>query len=167
MELKYMVSADFGQMNDHTAVAVTQRRLVPAGERYRHLERWRDWYYGPEKRRFEERQKVEQAYDLIRLDRVPLRTSYSKIAAGLINLLKQLYKQTLELPSQSYEVPYDDPDRVTVGLAIDEGGVGKAIRDMLIKEADERLEYGKPHVHFLPVTVHGLLSRPYSGVRKG
>jgi hypothetical protein len=97
--------------------------------------------------------KVEQHHDLIRLDGVPLRTPYTKIAAGLINLLKQLYnkqRQELQASPPNYEVPGEDPDCVTVGLAIDEGGVGNAIRDILIKEAEERLAYGEPHIHFLP-----------------
>lgn len=147
MELRYMVSADFGQMNDYTAVAVIERRIVATSQRYRHIHRWRDHPTGPEYRRFEERQKVDQAYDLIRLDRVPLRTSYNKIAAGLINLTKQLY--TIQRDAEP------DDERITVGLAIDEGGVGKAIRDMLIREASERLTTGQPHILFLPVTVHG------------
>ena len=32
--LKYIVSADFGQTTDYTAVAVTRRRLVPVGKKY-------------------------------------------------------------------------------------------------------------------------------------
>jgi hypothetical protein len=38
MEIKYMISADFGQTYDYTAVAVTERRLVQVGERYQHAE---------------------------------------------------------------------------------------------------------------------------------
>jgi hypothetical protein len=163
MELKYVVSADFGQINDYTAVAVTERRIVKASERYQHVVVWRDWPYGPDHRRFEMRMDVEQAYDLIRLDRVPLRTSYSKIASGIINLLKQLYKKQLKEEPEEYVLPYDHEDRITVGLAIDEGGVGKAIRDMLIKEAKERLTDGEPHVRFLPATVHGGANTSISG----
>jgi hypothetical protein len=87
-----MISADFGQTYDYTAVAVTERRLVPVGERYQHAEEWADYPYGPVRRRLEVRQKVEQHYDLIRLDRVPLRTPYVKIAQGLVKLLQRQSK---------------------------------------------------------------------------
>ncbi len=144
-----MISADFGQTYDYTAVAVTERRLVPVGERYQHAEEWADWAYGPMRRRLEVRQNVEQHYDLIRLDRVPLRTPYTKIAKGLVKLLQEFYRAHTE--ADDYVVT----QRVSVGLAIDEGGVGKAVRDIITKEVSEGIERGKPHIHFLPVTVHG------------
>ncbi len=34
--MRYMVSADFGQTTDYTAVAVTRRRLESVGEKYTH-----------------------------------------------------------------------------------------------------------------------------------
>ena len=70
--MKYMVSADFGQITDYTAVAVTRRRLVPVGAKYNHegMRYVGDLYHGGMKPFFEARQDVEQHYDLIRLDRV-------------------------------------------------------------------------------------------------
>ncbi len=85
--MKYMVSADFGQTTDYTAVAVTRRRLVPIGEKYNHEgQRWEGGLYHGGMVPFREaRQDVEQHYDLIRLDRVQLRTPYTKIAKGIVS----------------------------------------------------------------------------------
>jgi hypothetical protein len=149
LEIRYMISADFGQTYDYTAVAVTERRLVPVGERYQHAEEWADYPYGPVRRRLEVRQKVEQHYDLIRLDRVPLRTPYVKIAQGLVKLLSEFYD------AHTHAEDYLPTQSVSVGLAIDEGGVGKAVKDIIAKEVAEGIERGKPHIHWLPVTVHG------------
>ena len=147
MDIKYMISADFGQTFDHTAVAVVERRLSPVGARYQN-------YYIEQggsrsgRRVYEVRQPVETSYDVIRLDRVPLRTSYAKVATGLVKLLKEFHRAHTE--ADDY-----DGGPVTVGLAVDEGGVGKAVRDILVKEVGESIERGRPRVHFLPVTVHG------------
>ncbi len=147
MDVRYMISADFGQTYDHTAVAVIERRLVPVGERYQ------DYYVEQGgsrdgRRVYEVRQNVEQHYDVIRLDRVPLRTSYTKVAKGLVKLLKEFHKVHVE--ADDY-----DGQPVTVGLAIDEGGVGKAVRDILVKEIEESIDRGRMRIHFLPTTVHG------------
>jgi hypothetical protein len=148
-----MISADFGQTHDYTAVAVTERRLVPVGEPYNASVRRYSSYAGPygsdsSRLRLEPRQKVEQHYDLIRLERVPLRTPYTKVAKGLVKLLKEFHREHAR--SEDHH-----NGRVTVGLAIDEGGVGKAVRDILLQEIEESIEYNAPNVHFLPVTVHG------------
>ncbi len=146
MDIKYMISADFGQTFDHTAVAVIERRLIPVGERYQH------YYYeqgGSRPRRvYEARQAVETSYDLVRLDRVPLRTAYTTVAKGLVKLLQEFHRAHVEAPDYNGQA-------VTVGLAVDEGGVGKAVRDILVKEIGEGVERGRPHVRFLPVTVTG------------
>ncbi len=149
MDIKYMISADFGQTHDYTAVGVTERALVPVGEPYHYsYTRGGEESPGGARRVLEVRQDVEQHYNLIRLERVPLRTSYTVIAGGIVKLLRQLHKQ--HTGSKDYR-----GDAVSVGLAIDEGGVGKAVKDILRKEIGEGIERGKPHVHFLPVTVHG------------
>ncbi len=115
MAIKYMISADFGQTFDYTAVAVTERRLVPVGERYQHsyVE-----YDGPRSRGrkiHEVRHDVEQHYDLIRLDRVALRTPYTTIARGLVKLLNQLHAEHTKADD------YSGDERVTVGLASTRG----------------------------------------------
>jgi hypothetical protein len=148
VEIRYVISADFGQSFDYTAVAVTERRLMPVGERYQHsyIEGASLSYRGH--KAYEVRQNVEQHYDLVRLDRVPLRTSYTVVAQGLVKLLREFYRAHVEADDYNGQA-------VTVGLAIDEGGVGKAVRDILVKEIGEGIEKGRPHVRFLPVTVHG------------
>ena len=164
MDIRYVVSADFGQTFDYTTVAVTERRLVEVGEPYQFV----GGGHLPHHRRiYETRQDVEQHYDLVRLDRVPLRTSYTKIAGGIVTLVKELHrKQAEEAPDVSGQVlahPRDPGKPVTVGLAIDEGGVGKAVRDILIKEMLEKIETDSPKVRFMPVTVHGGANASYSG----
>ena len=151
--MKYMASADFGQTTDYTAVAVTQRRLVPTGEKYNHEgRRWKgDPYHGGMVPFREARRDAEQHYDLIRLDRVQLRTSYTQIARGIVKLIRELNalhrKEDALRPAQP----------VDVGLAIDEGGVGKAVKDILVDALEDGIpdRDGEPHVIFLPVTVHG------------
>jgi hypothetical protein len=54
---------------------------------------------------------------------------------------------------------------VDVGLAIDEGGVGKAVKDILVAALKDGIpdQQGEPHVIFLPVTVHGVANTTASG----
>ena len=151
--MKYMVSADFGQTTDYTAVAVTRRRLEPTSAKYNHEDtRYEgDLHHGGIVPFRETRQDVEQHYDLIRLDRVQLRTSYTQIARGIVKLIRELNalhrKEDALRPAQP----------VDVGLAIDEGGVGKAVKDILVDALEDGIpdRDGEPHVIFLPVTVHG------------
>ncbi len=90
---RFMVSADFGQINDYTAVAVIERRLLEVGERYQHVG---GEHLPPQRRTYETRQNVEQTYDLIRLDRVPLRTPYTTIAKGIVKLIKEMHRAHVE-----------------------------------------------------------------------
>jgi hypothetical protein len=165
VDLKYMISADFGQINDYTAVAVIERRLVEVGEPYQFVG---GEHLPPRRRIYETRQNVEQHYDLIRLDRVPLRTPYTTIAQGIVKLIKEMHRRHVEELRSGVEGvavthPRDRSKPLRVELAIDEGGVGKAVRDILIKEMIEGLEKDKPRVHFLPVTVHGGASTTHVG----
>ncbi len=54
---------------------------------------------------------------------------------------------------------------VDIGLAIDEGGVGKAVKDILLDALEDGIPEGdgEPHVIFLPVTVHGGANTTKSG----
>ena len=52
---------------------------------------------------------------------------------------------------------------MTVGLAIDEGGVGKAVKDILVAALEDGIEVGKPDKHFFPLTVHGGANTTASG----
>jgi hypothetical protein len=165
VDLRYMLSADFGQINDYTAVAVIERRLVEVGERYQHIG---GQHLPSRQRTYETRQNVEQHYDLIRLDRVPLRTPYTTIAQGIVKLIMEMYRRHAEengVDLESVAIRHlRDPNKpLRVGLAIDEGGVGKAVRDILMKEMMDGLEKDEPKVHFLPVTVHGGANTTHSG----
>jgi len=159
--MRYMVSADFGQTTDYTAVAVTKRRLVPTSKKYNAT----DWrmegdVYNPERVEYREvRQDVGQHYDLIRLDRVQLRTSYTQIAKGIVKLVQELNALHRKEDGLRPRQPVD------VGLAIDEGGVGKAVKDILVDALEDGIpdQDGEPHVIFLPVTVHGGANTTQSG----
>jgi hypothetical protein len=52
---------------------------------------------------------------------------------------------------------------VDVGLAIDEGGVGKAVKDILLDAIENATLPGALHIVFLPVTVHGGANTTRSG----
>jgi len=157
--IKYMVSADFGQAVDPTAVAVTRRRLAPVGERFTYQgQRPEGSFPQLSMEPFEEvRQKVEQHYDLLRLDRVQLHTSYTQIAKGIVKLLQETYHLHMREDGLRPGQPVD------VGLAIDEGGVGKAVKDILVDAVEDGIREGEPHVIFLPVTVHGGANTTKSG----
>jgi hypothetical protein len=157
--MKYMVSADFGQTTDYTAVAVTRRRLEPVGEKYNHEgQRWEGSLYHGEMEPFREvRQDVEQHYDLIRLDRLQLHTPYTKIARVIVKLIQELYYLYMREDGLRPRQPID------VGLAIDEGRVGKAVKDILIDALEDGIRDGEPYVIFLPVTVHGGANTTKSG----
>jgi hypothetical protein len=160
--MKYMVSADFGQTTDYTAVAVTRRRMVPTGPK-RNVTDWRmeGDVYNPERVEYEEvRQDAQQHYDLIRLDRVQLRTSYTQIAKGIVKLIQELNALHRREDALRPRQPVD------VGLAIDEGGVGKAVKDILVDALEDGIgeaRSGQPYVIFLPVTVHGGANTTRSG----
>ncbi len=159
--IKYMVSADFGQTTDYTAVAVTRRRLVPTGSKHNAT----DWrlegdVYNPERVEYQEvRQDARQHYDLIRIDRVQLRTPYTRIAKGIVKLVRELNHLHRKEEGLRPRQPVD------VGLAIDEGGVGKAVKDILLDALEDGIPEGdgEPHVIFLPVTVHGGANTSRSG----
>jgi hypothetical protein len=159
--MKYMVSADFGQTTDYTAVAVTRRRLVPTSEKYTFEGmQWEgDLYQGGRAPFTETRQDVEQHYDLIRLDRVQLHTPYTKIAWGIVKLIQELNHLHRKEDNLRPAQPVD------VGLAFDEGGVGKAVKDILLDALRDRIpnQDGEPYVIFLPVTVHGGANTTRSG----
>jgi hypothetical protein len=147
-DFRYVIACDFGQVSDYTAIAVTRRRLVPVGEPYAAPVTYH--HTGLKSRRgLEHRQDVQAHYDLIRLDRPPLRTSYTNIARGIVKLLREFYA------AHTGSDGYRGGERVYVGLAIDEGGVGVAVKDVLVSEWQKSIIRGEPHVNFLPVTMHG------------
>jgi hypothetical protein len=165
VHMKYLVSADFGQTVDYTAVAVTRRRLELVGEKYNYEGfEWVGNLWSGQNEPFEEvRQDVEQHYELIRLDRVQLHTPYTQIAKGIVKIVRELghrhrREEGLEKRPR-VEVP--------VGLVIDEGGVGKAVKDILREALRDGIPAGEangePYVDFMPVTVHGGANTSRSG----
>jgi hypothetical protein len=163
VELRYLISADFGQAHDFTAVAVMERRLEPVGEPYAHTEEWTEHAYGPVRRSLEARQKVEQHYDLLRLDRPPLRTSYKKIARGLVKLIREFY--VVHVSRDDY-VSGGAKARPSVGLAVDATGVGRGVYDDLMELVHDPKNFedlwredprsrGRLHIPVFAATIHG------------
>jgi hypothetical protein len=88
---------------------------------------------------------------------VQLHTPYTKIAKGIVKLVQEVYHLHMSEDNLRPGQPID------VGLAIDEGGVGKAVKDILVDAIEDGLEEGEPYIHFLPVTVHGGANTTRSG----
>jgi hypothetical protein len=109
----------------------------------------------------EVRQNVEQRYELIRLDQVPLHTPYTQIAKDIVKIVRKLghlHRREEGLEGRPrVEIP--------VGLAFDEGGVGKAVKDILREALRDGIpdKDGEPYVEFIPVTVHGGANTSRSG----
>ena len=80
------------------------------------------------------------------LDRAPLRTSYNRIAAGVV-------KKLIELEPVG-EFGDRDP-RPEIGLCVDAGGVGRAVVDMIRDELSRLGPREIPKVHLWPVTATG------------
>jgi len=148
--VRYWVGADFGQANDYTALAVLERVSVPVGERE-----------VVRKTGLLTREKVrvpthDHKLHLRYLSRPPLRTSYERIADGIVSRLRELE------PTGAFG------ERGTIGLVVDATGVGRAVVDMLT----ERLQAAKngPKVHLWPATVtagqHVTRNGPFMGVPK-
>src|SRR5215208_853743 len=163
--MRYMVSADFGQAVDPTAVAVTRRRLELVGDKYTHEgTRWQgDLWHGRNVPFSETRQDAEQRYELIRLDRVPLHTPYTTIARDIVKLVRSLGHRHRKEEGLEHRPRVEMP----VGLVIDEGGVGKAIKDILKEALRDGIPAGEangePYVDFMPVTAHGGANTSRSG----
>jgi hypothetical protein len=111
--VRYWVGADFGQASDYTAVCVLERVPVEVGERE-----------VVRKTGLLRREKAtvptfDHALHLRYLSRPPLRTSYERIADGIVRRLRELE------PTGAFG------ERGTIGLAVDATGVGRAVVDML------------------------------------
>jgi hypothetical protein len=148
--VRYWVGADFGQANDYTAVAVLERVAIEVGERevVRRAGLLR-------------REKVrvpthDHELHLRYLSRPPLRTSYERIADGIVSRLRELE------PTGAFG------ERGTVGLVVDATGVGRAVVDMLTERLSTAV--GGPKVHLWPATItsgsHVTRNGPFMGVPK-
>jgi hypothetical protein len=155
---RYLVSADLGQAQDFTAVAVLERNVVAAAGRE------------PEEVRGAGlvvegvRVPVEQYYTVLRLQRIPLRTSYEAISRGIVRLVDEYHRRhraALE-ETGAFSVGIQHPadanrNPVRLGVAFDATGVGVAFRDLLIKEIREsrRIQPRRPAIAWLPITITG------------
>lgn len=76
------------------------------------------------------------------ISRAPLRTPYPKIAAAVVSKCAELE------PVGAFG------ERADIGLIIDAGGVGRAVRD-LVREEIRKLGRNAPKIHFWPVSATG------------
>jgi len=135
MVMRYWVSLDCGQSHDYSAAAVTEAVDVPTGEYETVAERDAAPPYRTRSRRHE---VTQRELHITSLDRAPLRTSYSRIAAGVV-------RKVCELAPRGEFGEQDE-----IGLALDAGGVGRAVLDQVRDKL--RAEPRAPRVHLWPVT---------------
>lgn len=115
-----------------------ERVHSPTGEQSTTVERDKVF---PFRKRSRSRPATEERLHITSLDRAPLRTSYTRIADGVV-------KKLIEL------TPFGGfGERDEIGLCVDAGGVGRAVLNII----EERLrgEPRSPRVHLWPVTATG------------
>ncbi len=115
--MRYWLGVDFGQANDWTALTVMESVTLHAGV------------------------NAEPELHIPYLTRPPLRTSYERIASGVVDRLCKLE------PTGAFG------ERGEIGLVVDATGVGRAVVDMLSRELSQRRD--TPRVAFWPVVVTG------------
>jgi hypothetical protein len=144
--LKYLISADFGQAADFTALTVIERVLEPIGEPYNDTYRPTGFDVDPTPRPCA-RQDVSTRYHLKLLERPPLRTKYTVIADRIKTLIERLYEEHSNHPDYR-------GGKVVIGLAFDATGVGQGVKDILAERLGE-MEQIWQRLLVLPVTVTG------------
>jgi hypothetical protein len=80
---------------------------------------------------------------VVGIDRAPLRTPYPRIAKGLV------------LKAYGLEQRGAFGERPPIGLAVDAGGVGRAVADMIREEIRALPEHASPRIRFWPITATG------------
>jgi hypothetical protein len=148
---RYLISADLGQITDYSAISVIERKLTPASAPQEH--RNAD---GSK----ETRMDVETSYEVVRLDRPPLRTPYTKISSGVVKLIHEYYRRHLQAVAvpEGVALTHPNDDRIIrVGLAVDATGVGVAVSDIIKQQIIDSplIQPGKPKVAYYPISIHG------------
>lgn len=118
--MRYWVSLDCGQAHDYSAALVSERVLPPIA---------RDPIAQP-------RPELPEIH-VGSISRAPLRTPYPKIAKAVVAKCAELE------PVGAFG------ERRDVGLIIDAGGVGRAVRNLVREEISRRRDL--PRIHFWPV----------------
>lgn len=112
--------------------------MIPTGEHSTNVER--DSIF-PFRKRAATKPVHESRLHITSLDRAPLRTSYTRIAAGVVAKLIEL------TPVGGFG------ERDEIGLCVDAGGVGRAVLNIIQERL--RSEPRAPKVHLWPVTATG------------
>jgi hypothetical protein len=137
---RYWMGVDFGQAHDYTAVSVIERVPVATGETVENSETVSKSLLAEQV--VTVTKPMVDHYHVRYLSRPPLRTSYDKIARGVVDRLRRLEPACDRFGK-----------RREIGLAGDATGVGRGVTDMLWREI-RAIEDG-PRVIFLPVVVTG------------
>jgi hypothetical protein len=119
--VRYWVSLDCGQAHDYSAALVSER-VAPAT------------VAGPQNGDRSPHSEIHVGS----IDRAPLRTPYPAIARAVVSKCCELE------PVGAFG------ERADIGLIIDAGGVGRAVRD-LVREEIRKLGPAAPRIHFWPV----------------
>lgn len=132
--LRYWVSLDCGQAHDYSAALVSER--VTSG----HSDQKSKRLHFSE--RVQSGQSDHSAIHIGSISRAPLRTPYPKIAKAVVSKCCELE------PVGAFG------ERPDIGLIIDAGGVGRAVRD-LVRDEIRKLGASAPRIHFWPVAATG------------
>lgn len=146
----YVIGLDIGQANDPTAIAVVERRMKKVGWPYMANVPVNDGLYGHHWERHR-RYKVENQYHIRHLERLPLRTPYTRVVDKVLELIKKLF------PAHLYPVNRWG-ERGEVVLIVDYTGVGRAVVDMLYQKIQD-FGKGEPNVRLWPAAITGSQGR--------
>ena len=142
-ETKTLIGVDLGQTNDHTAICVTERAYVPAGDLVDGS--YRDHREGRTVRAA--RQPVAVEYRVRHLERPALGAPYPVVVERVVELAKAVGGKP--------------------ALVIDQTGVGRPVVDMLRRRLVEEGKTTGLKVALIPVTITGgdAMSRAPDGWR--
>jgi hypothetical protein len=140
MDATYLITADLGQVNDFTAIAVLERHNEPTGreEVVTNIAAWFDGYeHLP---RYSRRPQVAGHYRIIHLERLPLGTSYVAIPGRLQAIEARIRQTWLEAVREQgrrggdvsrYSAAHPTLSDAPVEMVVDQTGVGRPVVDLL------------------------------------